>query len=188
MTTPPDKQRTRGDWLDEQRRHGAYLSDDEKYRYALWRNVPGFDSLRTIRPETSTVAFVMLNPSTADHTEDDPTIRRCLGYARRWGFPRLAVVNLYAYRATRPSELAKVTDPVGPENDDWITLICGGAELVVCAWGAQPGERGDNHPSLGLPFALGLTKAGLPRHPLYMPGAIDVDDLVPFHSGVTAHA
>ncbi|TME62616.1 MAG: DUF1643 domain-containing protein [Chloroflexi bacterium] len=136
---------------------GATFSADRRYRYRLWRR---WDGARPV------VAFVMLNPSTADARRDDPTIRRCIGFAKSWGFGGVEVVNLFAYRATDPGELRRVADPVGVDNDRHIRRAIARADLVVLAWGARAGSRR----LLNLPQArcLGLTRAGQPRHPLYL--------------------
>lgn len=144
----------------------AYL-----YRYRLWRPVEGNDG-------TEPVLFIMLNPSTADHTVDDPTIRRCAGFARRFGSGRLEVANLFALRATNPRMLDEAEDPVGEESDRHILDAAETSELVVCAWGAKIPRgyewrarqvlellRLAGHPTL---YCLGETKAGHPRHPLYL--------------------
>lgn len=150
----------------------AYLSEDRVYRYSLTREVApltgGWD----------TVTFIGLNPSTADETEDDPTIRRCIGFARSWGFARLKMLNLYAYRATDPTALLNADDPNGPENDCTIAKVVGGSDLVICAWGAflartlgSEVRAGRVDALLGMvaaPHCLGLTKEGWPRHPLYV--------------------
>ena len=145
------------------------------YRYQLRRS---WDELWG--SGTGTVNFIMLNPSTADATRDDPTIRRCVGFARSWGYCALAVTNLYAFRATNPRELTFVADPVGPENDAHIDAVALASHLVVCAWGARGGKRGsiirDRLSSLGIkPKVIRVTKNGDPQHPLYLPA-----DLVPF--------
>lgn len=144
----------------------ARFSPDRVYRYRLERVVAPF--------ATGRVCFIMLNPSTADETQDDPTIRRCMDYTKRWGYRRLVVVNLFAYRATDPRVLRKVPDPSGPENDHEIVEAAQAAELVVGAWGAHGGWRntGRNVTALlrsrGVTVkALGLTKGGEPVHPLY---------------------
>ena len=136
---------------------GATFSADRRYRYRLWRR---WDGARPV------VAFVMLNPSTADARRDDPTIRRCIGFAKSWGFGGMEVVNLFAYRTTDPGELRRVTDPVGADNDRHIRRAIARADLVVLAWGARTRSRR----LLSLPHArcLGLTRAGQPRHPLYL--------------------
>lgn len=153
-------------------RRSARISDDGLYRYALVRRwaLDG-DPLR----------FVMLNPSTADADLDDPTIRRCVAYARDLGYAGIVVTNLYAYRATRPADLWTVEDPVGPENDAHLAAqLRASAEVggtVVAAWGAN--ARPDrvarflelvDEATLEVAnvTALGVTKAGQPRHPLYL--------------------
>ncbi len=120
----------------------------------------------------------MLNPSTADASIDDPTIRRCKGFAKDWGYGALTVINLYAFRATDPKELWKASDPVGHNNDKWIEYICAnypGEITFVCAWGAnakpdrvkQFVDLVAKHPKVKL-MCLGTTKAGAPKHPLYI--------------------
>lgn len=141
----------------------AVLSADGVYRYQL---------LRRWGRGASIVAFVMLNPSTADAHRDDATIRRCIAFAKRWGHDGLVVVNLFAYRATDPTKLDEAADPVGPDNDDHIRQACQGASRVVCAWGAHP-KAAKRAPAVVqlLPRGiqcLGLTSSGHPRHPLYM--------------------
>ena len=112
----------------------AYISECGQYRYLLTRDVASIGN--------GTVTFVCLNPSTADATEDDPTIRRCTRFAREWGYAQLKVVNLYAYRSTDPSQLARVPDPVGPENDDILSAVLGSSDCIVAAWGVDaPSER-----------------------------------------------
>jgi hypothetical protein len=136
------------------------------YRYTLTRELRG-----TARPERR-VAFVMLNPSTADETHDDATIRRCIAFARREGGTQLGVVNLYAARATDPRGLRELDDPVGPENDDALRWAAGWADLLIAAWGARaPASRVEQAVAiLDRPLAcLGVTKDGAPRHPLYLP-------------------
>lgn len=107
------------------------------YRYTLKRTVT--DLLSASR---GTLLWVMLNPSTADDQLDDPTIRKCIGFTRRWGFRDLSVVNLYAMRATKPVDLwaaeAQGLDVIGPENDSTIVAEALTAEKVVCAWGVLP--------------------------------------------------
>lgn len=155
---------------------GAHLSDDERYRYRLWRQweMPG----STIK----TCVFVMLNPSTADDKDDDPTIRRCVGFAKAWQCGRLEVVNLFAFRTKSPAVLKSVVDdPVGPENRRAIELAASDAEVIVCAWGAHGNYRGQDarvsewlRPASEKTFALGFTSGGQPRHPLYAPKAISM--------------
>lgn len=140
------------------------------FRYVLWRRWgPG-----------DVVVFVMLNPSTADALLDDPTIRRCIGFAKDLGAGALVVVNLFALRATNPDELLLTSfSPVGPLNDVYIlTAAALAAEggMVICAWGAHraAGERAQKVVSMlragGVtPMRLRMTKSGHPSHPLYLP-------------------
>lgn len=142
----------------------ARLSECGRYRYNLTRRV------RTDRH--TWCCFVMLNPSTADATTDDPTIRACCEFARRWECGWLQVVNLFAWRATDPRELASAADPIGPQNARALEEAARNADILVCAWGAHGGPRGVE---VGawlrrdfLPYHLGLCKDGSPRHPLYV--------------------
>lgn len=141
------------------------------YRYSL---------SRSWRPQGPGVAFIMLNPSTADATRDDATIRRCIGFARAWGFGALEVVNLFAYRATRPEQLRAAPNPVGPRNDRYLRAALARADTVVAAWGVHGGWRERDRAVLQLLRSessasgtalncLGLTRQGHPRHPLYLP-------------------
>ena len=148
---------------------GAVLSADGAYRYRLWR---------IWDPDRHPTAFVMLNPSTADASIDDPTIRRCMGFARSWGAGGLVVVNLYAYRATDPRDLMAAADRgidiVGPENDAHVRTVFSVVDAVVFAWGAAtlgPGVARrvrDALPPRVEVSCLGVTKHGHPRHPLYL--------------------
>lgn len=146
----------------------AAISPCGTYRYRLER------SWAASKPFA---AFVMLNPSTADATDDDPTIRRCIGFARTWGHGGLVVVNLYAYRATNPAELRGVADPVGPDNDEHLrTAFAQAAQVggpVVAAWGTKAGpDRVRKVAAMAERFvALRVTKNGHPGHPLYVPAA-----------------
>jgi hypothetical protein len=148
-------------------RTDAVLSDDGLYRYSL---------LRRWGTGTS-VTWIMLNPSTADATVNDPTIRRCIGFTRLWGHDAIRVVNLYAFRATNPDALRTAADPVGPDNDGHIRRAVDDASLVVAAWGAHTGATRRAYRlrfQLVLPdrmCCLGVTKGGHPRHPLYVPNS-----------------
>ena len=135
---------------------GACFDSTGVYRYRLWRE---WDVSKP------SVTFVMLNPSTADAKDDDPTIRRCLSFACIWGFGRLEVVNLCAYRATDPRWLFAAKDPVGPENAAYLRAATENAAMIVAAWGNH--GCGLNWPLFrGCVHNLGLTKLGQPRHPL----------------------
>lgn len=133
------------------------------YRYALWREWIGGDGY---------AMFVGLNPSTADEMRDDPTIRRCVSFAKSWGYAGLCMANLFAYRATQPKDMKAAADPIGPENDDHLQALAHEAGVVVAAWGANGTHKGRDLevcellPSL---HCLALTKDGHPGHPLYLP-------------------
>lgn len=141
----------------------AVLSEDGFYRYFLSRQW-GHDGKR--------VAFIGLNPSVADAENDDPTIRRCVGFAKMWGGTSLWMVNLFAYRSTKPDFLRIVPDPVGPENDAWLERVILSADLVVAAWGNHGkllgrGAEVENCYRDRL-HRLAVTKLGMPKHPLYL--------------------
>jgi len=147
----------------------AKISDDGAYRYRLDR----------VWDEGPLVVWAMLNPSTADGETDDPTLRRVLAFSHGWGFGGLVVVNLFAYRASKPTTLRYVDDPVGPGNVEAVSTAVGVSELVVCAWGAGvdlPALRDRKGTDIaaiaggwGVPMAcLGRTEKGRPVHPLYV--------------------
>lgn len=159
---------------------GVELSDDGVYRYRLWRNL----TPDATGPDPRVVTFVMLNPSVADAKQNDPTLRRCMGYAQDWGFDRLDLVNLYAYRTPLPDDLLAADDPVGPLNDEALTFALSQPRgLVVCGWGANVDRMVRARPEIPDPrarlteiaasydtglTALRVTKAGDPWHPLYL--------------------
>lgn len=151
-------------------RRGATFDKSGRYRYTLWRT---WDST------LPRVAFVMLNPSTADHRNDDPTIRRCIGFARAWSFGSLLVANLFAFRTPSPRELARARAPIGPRNDHFLRYAAKRAQTLVIAWGTHGALR-DRHRHVLDMFAartqkslycLGITTKGYPRHPLYLPAS-----------------
>lgn len=144
----------------------ALYSDCEQYRYALTR-VWAADAPR--------VLFIMLNPSTATEVQNDPTIERCERRARVLGFGGMRIVNIFGFRATDPKVLKAVDDPNGPDNDATLRDGLIWADSVIAAWGAHGAHRGrgaevarqlqDHNKPL---THLGLSKAGHPRHPLYI--------------------
>jgi len=150
----------------------ATISECGQYRYLLTRT---WDA--KLRP----MVFIMLNPSTADADIDDPTIRKCIGFGRRLGFGGIEVLNLFAYRATKPADLRRAGYPIGPDNDRIITerlteLRAPEIGYVICAWGAF--ARGLNRPQnvrthlalAGVRLrALRLLSDGTPEHPLMLP-------------------
>jgi hypothetical protein len=116
--------------------------------------------------------FIGLNPSTADGTRDDPTVKRMVSFAQRWGYGKLFLGNLFAFRSTDPAQLRSQADPVGPDNDLYLVLMSAHSDLVIAAWGAHGAlhNRGDAVRKLILPlFHLGLTNNNQPKHPLYLP-------------------
>ena len=139
----------------------ATFSDCRKYRYALSRTWDG---------KKKTVLFIGLNPSTADEKIDDPTIRRCINYAQNWGYGSLLMVNLFAYRATIPTELKNVKNPIGNDNDLHITELLKKADLAVATWGNEGSLLNrDKDVKKIIPnlMCLKINKSGQPAHPLY---------------------
>ncbi len=176
---------------------GATISACGRYRYRLWREWRGtgtdanWDWLtdksgkRVVdgggHPlgEPKSALFIMLNPSTADGERDDPTIRRCVAFAKAWGYDRMDVVNLFAWRATKPADLLAVNhpdDPVGVNNKDHIEAAARKAGIIICAWGAHGSHLGQDETTLGWLtdtqlrrcHTLKVTKDGHPGHPLYI--------------------
>lgn len=140
----------------------AVLSIDRRYRYLLWR---GWEVNKPY------VVFIGLNPSTADKITDDPTIRRCINYAKAWGYGGLYMVNLFALRATDPLEMMAHADPVGIGNDGYIKQVCCDATMVVAAWGTNGphlGRASDVCKMVRPLHCLTTTKNGQPGHPLYL--------------------
>lgn len=145
---------------------GATFDESRRYRYTLWRAwVP--DPKRFVN-------FIMLNPSTADEEVLDPTVTRCMNYAKHWGYDGAYVTNLFALRSTDPRALYATDDPIGPANNEYLRVTANMCDLVVVAWGVH-GKLNNR----GLKVAemlfdccelkcFALTKEGLPRHPLYL--------------------
>lgn len=179
---------------------GATISACGNYRYRLWREwrlhplpaqwdmwteddgSPSLDGAGQQLGEPLSCVFVMLNPSTADGEQDDPTIRRCVGFAKRLGFDRLDVVNLFAWRATSPKDMLGIgpdRDPVGVDNQRQIQRALDSAGLIICAWGTNGGHLSQDETVLGWiesanwknapVVSLGVTADGFPKHPLYLP-------------------
>ena len=168
---------------------GATISADGRYRYLLWREWRGTHARRNWRwwgkdgaghemGDPKACVFIMLNPSTADGEIDDPTIRRCVGFAASLNYERLEVVNLFAHRATDPKALLALRhtdDPVGFDNQRHIERATSDAGLVIAAWGAHGAHLGQDETVRGWVcqdgplHCLGKTAKGFPRHPLYLP-------------------
>lgn len=156
----------------------SIISECGTYRYLLARKWKEPD--KGLWPPC---LFIMLNPSTADAKQDDPTIRRCQDYAARFLAGGLVVANLFAFRATKPADLKAAPDPIGPENKKYLLLTALGVSdmggFIVCAWGAHGDFMGQGVAVLAMlkeagikPWALKLTKSGQPGHPLYLPKSL----------------
>lgn len=120
--------------------------------------------------------FIGLNPSTADETQDDQTIRRCIGFAKRWGYGALCMTNLFAFRATDPRVMKGHPKPVGDENDRWLVACARDAGIIVAAWGVNGEHMGRNIEVVKLIDdlqCLVVTKEGHPKHPLYVPANVE---------------
>ena len=143
----------------------AIFSDDRVHRYALRRRV-GLGDKRCV--------FVMLNPSTADEQQDDPTIRRCIGFAKSSECGILEVVNIFAFRSTSPKNLKTALDPIGAENDYYINLAASKSDVLIVAWGNNGSLYNRGRDVLEMvkdcvPCVLEWTDEGQPGHPLYIP-------------------
>jgi hypothetical protein len=142
----------------------AVFSPCRQWRYQL---------SRIWRADLEPVIWVMLNPSTADETKDDPTIRRVIGFSMNWGYGGAIIYNLFAWRSPHPTFLRKTPDPVGPENDQHLVAIAEN-RLVICAWGNDGQLYGRSRAVLPLLAhcrleCLGTSKhTGEPKHPLYL--------------------
>ncbi len=142
--------------------NNAIFSDDRKYRYALWR---WWDKSKPY------VLFIGLNPSTADETENDPTIRRCIRFAQDWNYGGLCMVNLFAIRTRDPKIMLKHPNPIGIDNDEHLIMLSDKAGKIVVAWGTNGGHKNrDKEVEAFIPdmYCLDITKGGYPKHPLYI--------------------
>ncbi len=141
----------------------AIISQEKMYRYELSRQ---WDS------EKPYVMFVMLNPSTADGLKDDPTIRRCINFAKSWDYGGIWVGNLYAYRATNPKELKNVANSYGPDNDMHLISMANQSAIVICAWGHNEGTPSSilRIFSKSRLYYIDKSVNGTPKHPLYLKG------------------
>jgi hypothetical protein len=138
----------------------------KQYRYALWRI---WDR------ELPAVMFVGLNPSTADARRDDPTLVRCMGFARDWGYGGVYTANLFAYRATEPRDMKQAESPIGPDNDRVILELAGKADKVIATWGndgAWMNRAAEVRALLPELHYLKMNRSGQPAHPLYLPGSL----------------
>jgi hypothetical protein len=148
--------------ISETRLSSAIFDPSGCFRYLL---------VRQWNESKPSMCWVLMNPSTADAAKDDPTIRRCMAFARSWGYGRMEVVNLFAFRATSPREMMREMYPEGPANDAYIRAAAERAQRVVVGWGTHGGFRSRDREVLSLIGSvetLGVTKDGFPRHPLYV--------------------
>ncbi len=143
-------------------KNNAELSSCRNYRFALWRT---WD-------ESKPFAMIIgLNPSTADEIEDDPTLIRCINFAKSWGYGGICMANLFAYRATKPCDMKSQKDPIGADNDIWLKKLAQDAGIVIAAWGNDGSylnrstEVQNMLPNL---HYLKMNKSGEPAHPLYL--------------------
>ena len=160
--------------------YGAVITGD--YRYLLWREWNSSYTLDSRYNEGNlsnalsgkTVSFIMLNPSRADARINDPTITRCINFAKFWGYERLEVVNLFAYRTPYPSLLKQAAEPIGRDNDRYIIESAEKSDRVILAWGNNGTWQQQDSYVLKLLknyhnlYSLGITKRGCPCHPLYL--------------------
>ena len=154
------------------------FSPCRRWRYTLWRD--WMDDVLELEERAGNnsakyAMFIGLNPSTADETRDDPTVRRCVGFAKSWGYGALCMTNIFAWRDTDPAGMKASDDPVGTDNDAWLIRCAAGAGVVVAAWGNHGMFRGRDAAVAKLLTGVGpglsclaVTQAGQPQHPLYM--------------------
>ncbi|MGB3291689.1 MAG: DUF1643 domain-containing protein [Phormidesmis sp.] len=170
----PTKPKTR--CAENSLQRSAVFDVTGQYRYQLGRRW---------QPGEAEVAFIMLNPSRADASRDDPTLRACLQFAQHWDYASLSVVNLFSYRNPDPTLLRTAVDPVGPQNDEYVLKAVVAAQQVVLAWGNWGNLGGRDHTIFALLrpyqsklYCLQINRSGQPRHPLYISRS---RSLMPFH-------
>ena len=144
----------------------AILSDCKKYRYWLSRT---WDESKPL------IGFIGLNPSTADHIDDDRTISRCINFAKSWGAGGFYMMNLFAYRATAPLNMMEAEEPIGMENNNYLQELKNKVEKVVICWGDNGRHNGRSKEVLSLLdqgdlYCITINKSGEPKHPLYIKG------------------
>lgn len=148
--------------LDVELEKYAYISDDQLYRYTLWRRWG---------QSSKYACFIGLNPSVADAYIDDPTLKRCIDFSKSFGYDAVCLINLFAYRATNPQDMKKVSEPIGIENDKVIKLVTSYSEINIAAWGTLGIFKNRNlevQDMIDNLHYLKLTKDKHPSHPLYL--------------------
>lgn len=161
-------------WKEEELVEVEFDNDNTpKYRYVLeciWK------------PNTKIVTFVMLNPSVADYFICDPTLNRCVDFAKKWGFGGMTILNLFAHITPNPNELLVVNDPIGEKNDEIIDIIISVSDEIVFAWGADYGHYYGRDQfiidklKVYQPKCIMKSKKGHPRHPLYLRKGLELID------------
>lgn len=151
-------------------RKDAVLSECQQYRYSLSRI---WDEKKPL------VGLIGLNPSTADHLEDDNTILRCITFSKAWGFGGFYMMNLFAYRATKPSVMMESKLPIGSENDKYLLELKNKVQKVVVCWGNNGSHNNRSQEVLKLfhkekLYCIEVNKSGEPAHPLYLKGCLDL--------------
>lgn len=146
---------------------GAVFDDSKLYRYSLWRRFKPFC------PVNRMLCVCSLNPSTADHEIDDPTVRRDLGFAKSFGFDGLVKINLFSFRATDPALMKAHPSPIGAENDYFIQWFAQNAGMFIAAWGNDGAHLNRSTEVRKLlqgtvVYHLGLNQTGEPKHPLFL--------------------
>ncbi len=156
--------------------NGAEFSEDRKYRYALWR---------IWNDKLPLVAIVGLNPSTANETSDDPTIRRVKSFAKGWGYGGFYMLNLFAFVTPYPYELKKCDNPLG-DNNEWLQKIGSKCERIIFAYGNFDvfGRDEDVAAMFNDVYCLGRNKNGSPKHPLYLSGSTQMEKFETWKEGV----
>jgi len=144
---------------------GAVFSACEQYRYLLWRH---WDD------QLPLLGFIGLNPATAGADADDPTIRRCRGFATELGFGGIVVANLFAFCTSHPHELFAAADPVGEENHSWLNRLSRFSAKRVAIWGNHGQAYFSNFQIESPIYCLKLNKSGAPAHPLYLPKGLSL--------------
>lgn len=160
----------------------AVLSDDEQYRYSLVREFQPLDPA----VDLGRVCWQLCNPSTADAWKDDPSARKGIGFALRWGYSSIEFVNRAAFRATNPRALLAAADPIGPRNREFIEAAFARAQLIVLAWGKAWPTKLDHlspPPVVVDAWCLGRNGDGSPRHPLMLAYSTPLEPFSPQQDG-----
>ena len=137
---------------------------DYVYRYFLWTL---WDTTRPL------VLWILLNPSIASLSQNDPTVSRCMQRSQILGFGEAIITNAFAYRSTDPKQLYQATNPIGPDNNYWLRTLSQQADQIICGWGSHGAYQDRDQAIQSLLktqnlYCLGQTQKGQPKHPLYL--------------------